>query len=53
MNHGARFWALVRQTMPEMDKAKAWLSTHGLALHRYGASPDDAGKGADGIATKA
>ena len=52
MNHGARFWALVKQTMPEMDKAKSWLSTHGLGLHRYGASPDDVGKGAAGIAAK-
>ncbi len=53
MNHGARFWVLVRQTMPEMDKAKAWLAAHGLSLHRYGAIPDDAGKGADGIQAKA
>jgi predicted metal-dependent hydrolase len=52
MNHGPRFWSLVRQTMPDMDNAKTWLSTHGLALHRYGASPDDAGKGADGIEAK-
>ena len=52
MNHGVRFWALVRQTMPDMDKAKSWLSLHGLGLHRYGASPDDAGKGAAGIAAK-
>lgn len=53
MNHGPRFWSLVRQTMPDMDKAKAWLLHHGLALHRYGASPDDIGAGADGIDAKA
>ena len=37
MNHGPRFWALVAKTMPEMRSAKAWLHTHGLQLHRYGA----------------
>ena len=36
MNHGARFWALVRKTMPDMDAAKLWLATRGLDLHRYG-----------------
>ncbi len=35
MNHGPRFWALVRQTMPEMELAKTWLQAHGLDLHRY------------------
>ena len=52
MNHGPRFWALVRKTMPDMEAAKQWLSAHGLDLHRYGAMPDDAGKGADDIAAK-
>ena len=37
MNHGPRFWALVRQTMPCMDEAKLWLSHYGTELHRYGA----------------
>lgn len=37
MNHGSRFWALVRQTMPRMDEAKLWLSHYGTELHRYGA----------------
>lgn len=36
MNHGPRFWALVRQTFPALDEAKDWLSTRGLDLHRYG-----------------
>ena len=36
MNHGPRFWALVRQTMPGMDDAKSWLRTWGSELHRYG-----------------
>jgi hypothetical protein len=39
MNHGPRFWALVRQTMPDMDTAKAWLHKNGLELHRYDAAP--------------
>ena len=37
MNHGPRFWALVRKTMPDMDVAKAWLLKHGQELHRYDA----------------
>jgi len=36
MNHGPRFWALVRQTFPALDDAKDWLATRGLDLHRYG-----------------
>ncbi|MEQ1578804.1 MAG: SprT family zinc-dependent metalloprotease [Hyphomicrobium sp.] len=38
MNHGPRFWALVRQTFPDLDEAKRWLQIYGLDLHRYGAS---------------
>ncbi len=38
MNHGPRFWRLVRQTMPEMHKARAWLKLNGAELHRFGAS---------------
>lgn len=37
MNHGPRFWRLVRQTMPNLDEAKLWLRRHGLELYRYGA----------------
>lgn len=36
MNHGPRFWALVRQAMPAMDDAKQWLVRYGMDLHRYG-----------------
>ncbi|HEX7074196.1 MAG TPA: SprT family zinc-dependent metalloprotease [Hyphomicrobiaceae bacterium] len=36
MNHGPRFWALVRKTMPRMDEAKQWLRVYGLDLHRFG-----------------
>jgi predicted metal-dependent hydrolase len=36
MNHSARFWRVVARVCPEMERAKAWLSTHGNELHRYG-----------------
>lgn len=36
MNHGPRFWALVRKAMPDMDDARAWLTRHGPELHSYG-----------------
>lgn len=39
MNHGPRFWALVRKTMPKMDEAKRWLQVYGMDLHCYGADP--------------
>jgi len=38
MNHGPRFWRLVRETMPDMYKAKSWLKQHGAELHRFGAA---------------
>lgn len=37
MNHGPRFWAHVRATCPDMEKAKRWLRKNGSELHRYGA----------------
>jgi predicted metal-dependent hydrolase len=37
MNHGPRFWSLVKRTMPAMDEAKRWLQIYGMDLHRYGA----------------
>ena len=36
MNHGPKFWALVRRTLPEFEAAKRWLQIYGLDLHRYG-----------------
>lgn len=36
MNHGPRFWELVRRTMPQMDEARQWLHIYGMGLHRYG-----------------
>lgn len=38
MNHGPRFWALVRKTMPDYEAAKTWLQVYGPDLHRYGAA---------------
>jgi predicted metal-dependent hydrolase len=38
MNHGPKFWSLVRKTMPQMDEARRWLQVYGMDLHRYGIS---------------
>jgi predicted metal-dependent hydrolase len=38
MNHGPKFWALCRKTMPRTDEAKAWLQVYGVDLHRYGSA---------------
>ncbi len=37
MNHSANFWALVLETMPDMEKGRSWLSNKGTILHSYGA----------------
>jgi predicted metal-dependent hydrolase len=42
MNHGPRFWALVKRELPEFEKAKHWLLVYGLDLHRYGTSSTSA-----------
>ncbi|HVV94689.1 MAG TPA: SprT family zinc-dependent metalloprotease [Hyphomicrobiales bacterium] len=39
MNHGPRFWRLVRSLAPQTDRAEAWLKAYGRNLHRYGAAP--------------
>jgi predicted metal-dependent hydrolase len=36
MNHGPRFWRLVRQLMPESAAARAWLRAHRDSLFCYG-----------------
>lgn len=41
MNHGPRFWALVRMTMPRLDEAQAWLREHGARLHSIGCESED------------
>jgi len=35
MNHGPRFWKLVRQLTSQSDAAQAWLLKNGPLLHRY------------------
>ncbi|MEJ1967890.1 MAG: SprT family zinc-dependent metalloprotease [Rhizomicrobium sp.] len=37
MNHGPRFWKLVRSLVPDIEAPQAWLRKNGTALHRYGA----------------
>jgi len=36
MNHSPRFWKLVEDAMPEMERSRAWLREHGPGLHLYG-----------------
>jgi hypothetical protein len=36
MNHGARFWSLVRRLAADADAARRWLVRHGAGLYRYG-----------------
>ena len=36
MNHSARFWRVVGKVCGHVERAKAWLDTHGNDLHRYG-----------------
>ncbi|MFN0217297.1 MAG: M48 family metallopeptidase [Hyphomicrobium sp.] len=38
MNHGPRFWALVKKAMPNYELSKSWLQVYGPDLHRYGAA---------------
>lgn len=36
MNHSKAFWALVEQTLPDMERGRAWLKAHGGQLMVYG-----------------
>ncbi len=36
MNHGPKFWRLLRDAVPSMHKARVWLKTYGADLHRFG-----------------
>ena len=36
MNHGPRFWRLMRDAIPGMQRARIWLKTYGAELHRFG-----------------
>jgi predicted metal-dependent hydrolase len=35
MNHGPRFWKLVRDMVPNIEPPQRWLSQNGTMLHRY------------------
>jgi len=35
MNHGTRFWALVRELVGNVERPQAWLNQNGPLLHRY------------------
>jgi len=37
MNHGPRFWQLVRELVGDVKRPQGWLRQHGAGLHRYGA----------------
>lgn len=39
MNHGPRFWRLVRKLAPRTDRAEAWLKANGRGLHLIGHAP--------------
>ena len=36
MNHGPNFWALVKQTCPDMERSRTWLKMQGAQLHCFG-----------------
>jgi predicted metal-dependent hydrolase len=36
LNHGPRFWKIVRGLVGDVDGPRRWLSRHGLRLHSYG-----------------
>ena len=36
MNHGQRFWTLLDDLSPDVERAEAWLRDNGADLHRYG-----------------
>ncbi len=36
MNHGPRFWRLVRTLVADIETPQLWLRKNGTALHRYG-----------------
>ncbi len=36
MNHGPRFWRLVRELIDDIDTPQIWLKKNGTILHRYG-----------------
>ena len=39
LDHSPKFWTLTHRLSPAVDRAEAWLSTHGAHLHKFGATP--------------
>ena len=37
LNHSAKYWELLGQIYPELDRAERWLKEQGATLHLYGA----------------
>jgi hypothetical protein len=35
MDHSGAFWDLTKQLFPDTTRARAWLKSEGVALHRY------------------
>ena len=35
MNHGPRFWKIVRELVDDVKRPQAWLRKNGVSLHRY------------------
>jgi predicted metal-dependent hydrolase len=35
MNHGPRFWRMVKSIVPNLERPQTWLSENGALLHRY------------------
>ncbi len=36
LNHSARFWRLVKETCPDMERGQSWLKKNGAKLHMFG-----------------
>jgi predicted metal-dependent hydrolase len=36
MNHSSRYWRLLNSMTPDVERAEAWLKSHGTSLHHYG-----------------
>ena len=40
MNHSPRYWKVLGELSPHVERAEAWLKTHGAGLLRFGPQPD-------------
>lgn len=39
LDHSPKFWAVAQRLSPDVERAEAWLKTHGSSLHRFAARP--------------